>query len=387
MAGRSEYNRTDDFWASLPVRAQLKLVAAIFFTFATIGIITDMWQVHHQREWPWVVAMGVISGAIALSWALAFIRSKIFFFLIPITIFLQAFVTGISVDGGTFFGAGDEEISRRLIIEGVACIGAIAAGYIFFVVFIWKEGAGQLRLRTEVSLAQDIHDTLVPPIAVITSRFDVYGRSSASTEVGGDLLDLYQKDGDVTVTVADVSGHGVSAGAMMGMVKSAMRMRLLVSSDLSQLVDDLNRVVHSLKSEEMFVTFACLRFDSTNAASVSLAGHPPILHYEKAAGTINRIDGADMPLGVVPDHAFTIQSFEFATGDLFIMLTDGILEVVNDADEEFGDDDIQTIVLANYDRPLADIVNLIAQAAHEHGVQDDDQTLVIVRVLEGESTV
>jgi len=382
MADSSEYKRSADFFASLSFRAQLKLIAAIFFTFATIGVITDMWQVGQERAWPWVLAMAVMSGLIALSWALAFIRSKWFFFFIPLTIVLQGVIAGVSVDGSSYYGeAASRTVSERLVVEGVACIIAIALGYIFFVVFIWKEGAGQLRLRTEVGLAQDIHNRLVPLIDMSTDRFEVYGESSASTEVGGDLLDAYRRDGSLTVTVADVSGHGVSAGALMGMVKSAMRMRLLSNDSLADLVGDLNRVVFQVKSEEMFVTLASMQFSTEGEVKVAIGGHPPLLHFSRSAGTITQITGENLPLGVVDDAAYQVQRIPYEPGDLFVMVTDGILEVVDDNDREFGYEETQSIVLTNADRPLREIADMILIAANAHGAQEDDQTLVIVRVL------
>jgi serine phosphatase RsbU (regulator of sigma subunit) len=44
-----------------------------------------------------------------------------------------------------------------------------------------------------------------------------------SGEVGGDLVDVFQTDRGWIAYIADVSGHGVAPGVVMGMVKSAAR--------------------------------------------------------------------------------------------------------------------------------------------------------------------
>jgi serine phosphatase RsbU (regulator of sigma subunit) len=50
--------------------------------------------------------------------------------------------------------------------------------------------------------------------------------SLPSGEVGGDLIDVFQNNRGWIAYIADVSGHGVAPGVVMGMVKSAGRMQL-----------------------------------------------------------------------------------------------------------------------------------------------------------------
>jgi serine phosphatase RsbU (regulator of sigma subunit) len=54
-----------------------------------------------------------------------------------------------------------------------------------------------------------------------------------SSEVGGDLIDVAGSEENWVAYLADVSGHGVAPGVVMGMVKSAARM-LLSSGDDSR---------------------------------------------------------------------------------------------------------------------------------------------------------
>ena len=72
--------------------------------------------------------------------------------------------------------------------------------------------------------------------------------------------------------VCDVSGHGVHAGVVMGMVKSAARMALTRHATLDGLFRDLNEVLLPLKSSSMFVTAAAIEA-SADGWRVSVAGH------------------------------------------------------------------------------------------------------------------
>jgi serine phosphatase RsbU (regulator of sigma subunit) len=258
---------------------------------------------------------------------------------------------------------------------------SLVLGYILFVSFISTEGARTMRLQTEINLAQQIHSRLVPPIDRRTGRYEFFGRSDSSTEVGGDLLDVVEKDGRIGAFVADVSGHGVRAGVLMAMIKSAARMRLLSDDSLGGLMDDLNRVVMQVKEMDMFVTVACLQFDSGSTARFLLAGHPSILHYHKSTGQITELESNYPPTGVVANLRHIQADVAFDSGDLFVLLTDGFLEVESKNGEQFGQPRIEALIRSNAGRPLSEIFDIILKAVRAHGPQDDDQTLLLVRSL------
>ena len=50
-------------------------------------------------------------------------------------------------------------------------------------------------LQAEMSLARDIHATLVPPVDRTVQQMELFGRSRPSSAMGGDLLDVVEADG------------------------------------------------------------------------------------------------------------------------------------------------------------------------------------------------
>jgi len=76
--------------------------------------------------------------------------------------------------------------------------------------------ARYFRTYNEIAMAGEIHRALVPPIQKTIASFEVYGISVPSGEVGGDLVDVTDDGQSWTGYVADVSGHGVSAGLLIG---------------------------------------------------------------------------------------------------------------------------------------------------------------------------
>ena len=129
-------------------------------------------------------------------------------------------------------------------------MAAIATSYIFFVTFIRMEGKESFKLRTELELAHGIQKTLVPPFTLRTARFEIHGISQPSEKVGGDLVDAVAlPGGDAIAYVADIAGHGLQAGILMGMLKTATRAALLDAGErephrtLPVLLDRLNTLL------------------------------------------------------------------------------------------------------------------------------------------------
>jgi serine phosphatase RsbU (regulator of sigma subunit) len=82
-----------------------------------------------------------------------------------------------------------------------------------------------------------------------------------------------------------------------------------------------------------------------------------------------------------PETTYTSAPADAALGDLLVLLTDGLIEVFDRADREFGFDRIKALIGAHAREPLADIESHLLRAVRAHGPQIDDQTLLLVRVV------
>ncbi len=376
MAKDKKSDLSSQFFETLSTKSRLHIYSAVFCIFGSMGTIYVM-AMSKPVPWYGIVTWFVYSGTVAVGWAYAFTKNlKFLFFLIPVSMIVPPLGRGLF---GYLPGMAPHSPYHGVI--ALISILALIAGYILFISFINTEGARTMRLQTEINLAQQIHSRLVPPIDRRIGRFEFFGRSDSSTEVGGDLLDVVEREGRIGAFVADVSGHGVRAGVLMAMIKSAARMRLLSDDSLDGLMDDLNRVVMQVKELDMFVTVACLQFDGTNTARFLLAGHPSILHYHKSTSQITELESNYPPTGVVANLRHVQTDVAFESGDLFVLLTDGFLEVEDKSGEQFGQPRIEALIKSNAGRPLSEIFDIALKAVRTHGPQDDDQTLLFVRVI------
>jgi len=243
----------------------------------------------------------------------------------------------------------------------------------------------ETRLATELASAHGIQRTLVPPISATLSGYDVNGLSLPSEKVGGDLVDVVLlPNGSVFAYVADVSGHGLQAGILMGMVKTAIRTILLESSDdpaslLASLCDRLNRALPMVKESHMYTTLSAIYLAPDGRIEYTLAGHPSILYYQASTQTVQELACHQFPVGLLPVDAYTSQSLQIEPGDLLAIATDGILEAANTEEEDFGSDRIAAILRQMAGQDLVSMRDSVVSAAQAFGQQLDDQTILLIR--------
>ena len=278
-------------------------------------------------------------------------------------------------------GAADiTRLQGRLALSGVATMLAVGLGYGCFLYASITAGRIYFREHAEIELATEIHRVLVPPIDTKIGGYEFYGRSSPSGEVGGDLIDLAGAEDKWVAYVADVSGHGVAPGVVMGMVKSAARMLLSSGDDAEHLLSRLNEVLYPLKKPDMFVTF-CFLARNEDGLLVGLAGHPAILRFSAGTGEVEQLHCPNMPLGILPSGDFASSAVRVEPRDVFALYTDGFLEPANAAGEEFGLARLQAEFQKHGREPLDAIWRSLQQSVARHGAQFDDQSLFLIRKL------
>lgn len=363
------------FWKYIPFSRYLIFLSAIFFLFSGIGFIIDLLSEGSFSE-PLLFCNVIYSGIVAVFYVYTFTKNLKF---LVFTIFFQI-VVGISI-WKEAIQLPLIEFPQRASLDAVGILVTMVLGYILFVIFINKEGARNLRLQAEMDLAQELHTNLVPKIDIVNNRFIIFGISNPTEEVGGDLIDIFENETSHTCYIADVSGHGVAAGSMMGMFKSTIRVLLNKDEPLNSILNETSQTFYNLKKKNMFLTCAFLKFNLNYTVEYSTAGHLPILKLANNSNSFDELIIKQLPIAATKDFNFASNSTVWNKNDLFILLTDGITETSNKINVNFGIENVKQIILDNRYDDLPNIYNKINNKLASYGKQRDDQTILLIRCL------
>jgi hypothetical protein len=367
--------------ASLVRRDGPLMYGAIFLMAAPIGVLLAMVQ-DQPQGWVTALVCAALTGAISCAWAYAFIRER-WWVLVPANIapFVgSSVIVNVLVRSGLIGWGMGLSPRARLVVLAAMCVLFTAAGFVLFVVHLRRTEQVSAGALAEMEVARRVHATLVPPITLSTAAAEVYGRSTPSSTMGGDLIDVVSEGKNLDVLLGDVSGHGVGAGVVMAMLKGCVRTRLLHGADLAEVVTDANRVLASLTGPGTFATFVALRLRPDRVLEFALAGHLPVFHYRAQEGRWERYPNQSLPLGVEEQEQFVAGSASVSTGDIIAVFTDGLMEVQERGGRELGMEGVAAILRRSVSPALPAMHDAVFAAVGAHGPQLDDQSLVLILI-------
>jgi sigma-B regulation protein RsbU (phosphoserine phosphatase) len=133
----------------------------------------------------------------------------------------------------------------------------------------------------------------------------------------------------------------------------------------------------------MFVTLLIAVFDgATNRLTYVRAGHvPPFLR--RRNGIVERLEAAGgVPLGIIEDATYESAIVELLSGDELLIVTDGITEAMDPAQELFGEDRVLELMASESTRGGIVLQHLFTQvrAFEAGGPQSDDIAAILMRL-------
>jgi len=247
-----------------------------------------------------------------------------------------------------------------------------------------------LKLQQSLALAGEVQAELLPQEPPTFPGLELAGRSLSYEQIGGDYFDFIDLrpwgDARMAITVGDICGHGIAAAMLMATARAHVRSRAQPLPELGTLLTEINRRLAADLGTDKFMTLGFYVFDlARHKVAWASAGQDPAFHYRSTTATIEEVAAKGVPLGVLEDWDYTAHSRDdLASGDVFLLGTDGIWETRNAAKEEFGKERVRELLQRNHDRSAQEIVDLVLDALESFRGElprQDDVTLVIAKVL------
>jgi len=257
------------------------------------------------------------------------------------------------------------------------------------------ELADRVTMKRDLEIASEIQRWLVPDHAPKVPGMDIAFATRPQNTVAGDYYDAFLRPSSATgsagapllIAVADVAGKSVPAALLMATFQASLRALSATSASLDEIVAGLERYTraHSLEGRRFTTAFlAEINTETRELRYVNCGHNDPILR--RSTGQIERLSTGGPPLGLplfteneVPYESGRTQ---LQPGDLLFVFTDGVVEAVNEAGDEYREVRLLSCLDApsqNADEVLQRVmkgVNSFVGYARQH----DDITALVLRV-------
>lgn len=241
------------------------------------------------------------------------------------------------------------------------------------------------RLESELELSQVVQRAMLPQSAPRISGVEVAAFSRPAEIIGGDYFDFFKfRDGSHGLVIADVSGHGVSAGMFMSSLQTAIQTMAPYADSPAEILERINRFyIHNI-NYTTFVTVFLARFDPVTLTLTYVnAGHNPPAVYRSGNNDIRWLVPTAPAIGLAESFFPRTETVTLSRGDSLLLYTDGVTEVLNTSNEQFGHDRLAELFLQSTHLTAPNILQTLLQQTSAFGDNKslaDDVTMVALKI-------
>jgi sigma-B regulation protein RsbU (phosphoserine phosphatase) len=212
-----------------------------------------------------------------------------------------------------------------------------------------------------------------------------------AASISGDFYDFIPVgENMIGVAVGDVSGHGVEAGIVTGMVRKAFQIYAKGKASATETLIAANADLAQDLDGGTFISasYGVLNTDNRTFRFARAGHNPALLTNPARSPQLTEIKPNGMVIG--PDRtgkrfaaALQEQVVNLQQGDLIFQYTDGLVEAANREKKEFGQKHLHELLLKSPHLNVAELANLIEDVVQSHigaASQEDDITIIAFRV-------
>jgi len=285
--------------------------------------------------------------------------------------------------GGVQFHRGTHDV--QIVTPNFQFWGGVA---LFLVLML--EIADRVVMKRDLEIARDIQSWLLPSTPPLVPGLAIAFATRPANTVAGDYYDVFPRvttipeEPTLLLAVADVAGKSIPAALLMATFQASLKTLSSTGCKLQQLVSAMNNYACCNSQGGLRFTTAFIGEYQPGPGVLTYinAGHNnPVLR--RGSGAIERLDAGGLPLGIQPNVDYASAEVTLVSGDWLIIFTDGLVEAVNGAGEEYGEQRMIAVLNANtgfapdllLDRMMLD-VNAFVGSTPQH----DDITCMLIKV-------
>jgi serine phosphatase RsbU (regulator of sigma subunit) len=250
---------------------------------------------------------------------------------------------------------------------------------------LYKDSQDKRRMDEQLAIAREIQQALLPQPVRDLPFVRARSQNLPCHEVGGDYFDYFNLEGGrFGFALGDVAGKGMPAALLTSLIQGIFSAQTLFDAPLPVMISSVNRNLVQRGTGNRFVTFFFGILDPDGNCTYVNAGHnPPFLLSRD--GSMQELTTGGMVLGLFAGAQYEADTVKLRPDDHLVLFTDGVIEALNTAGEEFGMERLVALLRANAQATTPEILSRLQEAVLSFSAQapqHDDITMMILGFLE-----
>jgi DNA-binding LacI/PurR family transcriptional regulator/serine/threonine protein phosphatase PrpC len=234
----------------------------------------------------------------------------------------------------------------------------------------------------ELDAARSVQLSLLPRRSPVSAEYDIAGATRAARQVGGDLYGYYERPGGaLAVALGDVAGKGLPAALLMSACVTALAGTIPAGLAPGLTLSQIHLVLQPSVGPGQNAAL-CLVYLDGDVARIANAGS--IAPFVCAANGVRTVEVGGLPLGTPLSgmRSYEEAELQLAPGELVVLVSDGIVEAMNERHEMYGFSRLErTLAAGPRTSAEAMLAHILADVAAFAGDTEahDDMAIVVVR--------
>ncbi|MBQ7509951.1 MAG: SpoIIE family protein phosphatase [Prevotella sp.] len=243
--------------------------------------------------------------------------------------------------------------------------------------------AAKERIESELRIARDIQQSMVPTIFPNRPDLDLYASMTPAKEVGGDMYSylLIEETQKLYFALGDVSGKGVPASLFMAQATRLFRTLAKQQMMPADIATHLNAELSEDNEQGMFITMFIGLVDlQTGHLDFCNAGHnPPVL-----AGQFLEME-SNAPIGLWPGLDYVGEQIDNISEKPLFIYTDGLNEAENQQQEQFSDERLLELLENTPFVNSRQTIEMLSAEVEKHrdGAEPNDDLTMMCFIIKG----
>ncbi|ABZ94868.1 Serine phosphatase RsbU, regulator of sigma subunit [Leptospira biflexa serovar Patoc strain 'Patoc 1 (Ames)'] len=242
-----------------------------------------------------------------------------------------------------------------------------------------KSNEQKQEIDLQLKIAQKLQNGLLPKKRSHALGYPLGFRYLPATDIGGDFVEIIEKEKELGLFLCDVSGHGIPAAMIASMTKVSLEIWSDILNKPALAADKIRRSLLSLLSGHFLSAFFVYIQPEERILKIANAGHLPLLHLDRN-GNITTYTSYGRAINEFVPSDIKEKSFQLPVEGTLILFTDGVIEARNvHTGELFGEERFYQLIQAlakKHPQVICDSVIEQIEKFQKSKRSDDDITIL-----------